>query len=214
MKPIAILASLLTLAPAQDTSTPPEATPPVEPQTPDERVDLPPPGSGPLATILSDRAALFVDMAKAPHKPVRSRTRDPFLFPAEQEAGKSVEAIEAEQAELARIEHEQESEALEAAASPAAPPVDPMAELVASVQALEISAVLVAKNGGSCLVHGDIVRIGDTMLGGRATLTRVGRDGVSFAVGERTVDVALQDRSVKRSAEEFIPTPSNEDTGS
>ena len=83
------------------------------------------------------------------------------------------------------------------------------------MKALEINAVLVAKDGGSCLVRGDILRVGDTVLGGCATLTRVGRGGVSFSIGERSVDGALLDRGARRATDESLPTTPavSEDTG-
>ncbi|MCC7171769.1 MAG: hypothetical protein IT459_15090, partial [Planctomycetes bacterium] len=104
MKPIAILASLLTLAAAQDVPQSTEADPSAEPTS--TTSDAPPHAEGPLSSLVRDRSALFVDLAKTKHTPVRSRERDPFLVPAEQQAGKSLDSLEAERAEAARAERE------------------------------------------------------------------------------------------------------------
>lgn len=207
MKPIAILASLLTLAAAQDVPTTPDEHGPTDPSAATDEVDASELGDGPLATILSDRAALYVDMAKTKHTPVRSRSRDPFRMTAEQNAH---EAIDAAAAEQARAATEGAGESSSPSSEAQAPAPDPNAAVVESVQALEINAVLVAKEGGSCLVRGDILRVGDTILGGRATLSRVARDGVSFSVGDRVVDVALVDPRSKRTSGETIPASSVE----
>lgn len=213
MKPMAILASLLTLAAAQDVpqSTPGDAS--SEPTSINPTPEPPAFSAGPLTTLVRDRSALYVDMAKTKHTPVRPRARDPFVFPAEQDAGKSLAILEAERAEAARAEREaaanqDPSDSRSSAA--ATPPPDPAEAVVVSLRALEINAVLVATNGGSCLVRGDIVRVGDTLLGGRATLTKVARDGVSFTVGERVVDVLLVEPRSRSKSDDSLPSSSIE----
>lgn len=211
MKPIAILASLLTLAAAQDVPTTPDDGAAVEPRATAgdvEPVDL---GDGPLATILRDRSSLYIDMAKTKHTPVRSRSRDPFRLPTERTSGESIDTVAAQQASAAAAGT---GDAQVPASEAQAPPTDPNAAVVESVRALPINAVLIAKEGGSCLVRGDILRVGDTILGGRATLKHVARDGVSFSVGDELVDVALVDPRSKPASDESTPVSSSasEDT--
>lgn len=211
MKPIAILTSLLALVSAQDAPT---HQPPAVAQPPIDETVTHDVGDGPLATITRDRSALFVDLAKTKHTPVRTTKRDPFLFPAEQERGAATQSSSTRPSDSSAADPGSSGAELEGPTAPAEV-ADPLAGVIESVKALEINAVLVAKDGGSCLVRGDILRVGDTVFGGRATLTRVGREGVSFSIGERSVDVALLDRGARRATDESLPTTPavSEDTG-
>ncbi|MBI4882399.1 MAG: hypothetical protein HY812_22460 [Planctomycetes bacterium] len=155
--------------PAQDAAAPAEDDPPAS--TPDLN------GFGTfidstLGDMMASPEAFATPLLHPEFEPLPPPARNPFLLLEEQ----------AENRPFTEIATEREAvRTAEAAASAATAAAPDDAALRRAVSLLRLSAVLVAPDGGTALIDGRLVRLGDQLLDGRVTVTAVSRQGVVLA---------------------------------
>lgn len=143
-----------------------------------------------LGDVMKDEK--FFDIANpAAVKVSRPPTRNPFLLPQEQSAGRSLNELqEAErEAEKARLA----AEASTVITSPVpTPSVDYARTLLDDhVKSLSLTAVLISEEIQTAVINGELIDRGEVLPGTALVLSAIHRDGVRLSIGKHHFDLRL-----------------------
>jgi len=147
-----------------------------------------------LGDVMTDDS--FFDITNpAAVKAGRPPTRNPFLLPQEQQAGRSL-------SEIRKAEEEAEAEAEKARMSAAAsivktspiptPSIDHARVLIEEyVKSLALTAVLISDEIQTAVVNGDLIDRGEVLPGTAMVVSEIHREGIRLTVGEHHIDLRL-----------------------
>lgn len=220
--PRVLFAAALALAP-QDPQGAGEPGGPVA-----EKSELDEPES--LFDLLKNDSVFQIPAPTPPSASDRPLERNPFLLPEEQASGKPLEELLRER-ELEEKRRRDSEAAARTRAGGAGEAEDARAAIAAIVDSLDLTAILIAPDGGTAVIAGDLVDIGETVPSTQLVLVAVSRQGITLASGEDRFDKRLPpprrrakapssgDQEVedaeggKDASEEPEPQPGREDDG-
>lgn len=169
-----------------------------------------PPSIGPLTARASEVGCFEIPRIRSVHNRATPFPRNGFLFLEEERTGKSFDQILAERLE---------------AQSTLATPMDPPrenSELAAihdaalrrtqallALDAIELSAVLIASERGSAILNGEVVVVGATVGGTEWVLHEVSTSGVVLTRDGEPFDLPLAPLSKKKNSTAPTPEPSS-----